>query len=65
VAVPPIAAEEKRCFIISHINNKTEIEDATCTLLHLKARELSELGFVSFKVSVNKIDYTMLMSPEV
>jgi hypothetical protein len=47
------------------IQNKTEIDDARCTLLLPKGRELLELDFVSFKVSVKESCYTTLMNPEV
>jgi hypothetical protein len=73
-----VAVEERRCIVISHIDptttaddimqfiqNKTEIEDARCTLLLPKGRELLELDFVSFKVSVKESCYTTLMNPEV
>jgi hypothetical protein len=72
------AVEEKKLFVISrvhprttteniveYIKEKTGIDDVRCQLMLAKGRTVSDVDFVSFKISATEADYAVLMKPEI
>jgi len=77
-AIQLSAAAERKVFVISRVHpsstpdgivdfirQNTGIEDVRCQLMLPRGRSLSDLDYVSFKISATEVDYNELMKPEI
>jgi hypothetical protein len=51
--------------ILDYIRERTDIEDVRCQMMLAKGRSISDVDYVSFKISATAEDYDQLMNPEV